>query len=267
MGVPRIALALTAALAAVFSGACASSRTASVVAHRGGAALAPENTLAALRQALELGAPCVEIDLRQSADGVVMVFHDATLERTSNGVGELALANSAALARLDAGAWKDARFAGEPIPTLASALELCRGRTEVMLDVKVAGLGAATRAAVERSGFALDELWIGTWDDEQLADLRAEFPSERHVFIGEAPPELSGAALGAWLDGLRARGYCAVSLSWKSLPRELVPMARSRQLSIFVWTLNEPEQLRAAIALGVDGVITDRPDSALALVR
>ena len=97
-----------------------------VVAHRGASAAAPENTLAAMRRAAEMGARWAECDVRLSADGVPVVIHDGTLDRTTDGRGALAAHTAAELARLDAGSWRDAAFAGEPVPTLAALLEEAR---------------------------------------------------------------------------------------------------------------------------------------------
>ena len=89
-----------------------------IVAHRGASGLAPENTLAAFRLAIELGAPAVECDVHLSADGIPVVIHDAQLDRTTNGKGPVAEQPFAALQTLDAGGWRDPRFAGERLPAL-----------------------------------------------------------------------------------------------------------------------------------------------------
>jgi len=252
---------------AVLTGACAAAHKTAVVAHRGGAALAPENTLAAVEVALELGVELIELDLRASSDAAVVVFHDETLERTSDGQGALATRSAAQLAALDVGAWKDPRFAGERVPTLSQALALCRGRSELMLDVKTLGLAPAARRELERSTFDPARLWIGTWNEEQRNEWMRELPHMRHVFIGEAPESAAADELARWLDALVERGYRGVSLRWSKLPQACVELARERRLAVFVWTLNSSADIEAALELGVDGVITDRPERALALRR
>lgn len=252
---------------AVLTGACAAAHRTAVVAHRGGAALAPENSLAAVELALELEVELIELDLRASSDGVVVVFHDETLERTSDGAGALAAQTAAQLAQLDVGAWKDARFSGERVPTLAQALAACRGRSELMLDVKTTGLARAARAELERSGFDAARLWVGTWNEEQRGEWMRELPHVRHAFIGEAPENATSEELARWLDLVVERGYRAVSLRWSKLPPACTELARARGLAVFVWTLNASAELEAALELGVDGVITDRPERALALRR
>ena len=99
-----------------------------IIAHRGYSARAPENTLAAVRAALEAGADSVEFDLHTAADGTPVLIHDANLGRTTNGVGPVRRRTLGQLRNLDAGAWFSTEFEGEPIPTLAEALEAVRGR-------------------------------------------------------------------------------------------------------------------------------------------
>ncbi len=97
-----------------------------VLAHRGGGTLAPENTLGAIRFGLAHGFRAIEFDAMLAADSIAVLMHDPTLERTTSGRGPVPAMSAAALAQLDAGAWHSPRFAGEPVPTLADALALCR---------------------------------------------------------------------------------------------------------------------------------------------
>jgi glycerophosphoryl diester phosphodiesterase len=94
-----------------------------------------------------------------------------------------------------------------------------------------------------------------------------ELPHVRHAFIGEAPENATSEELARWLDLVVERGYRAVSLRWSKLPPACAELARARGLAVFVWTLNASAELEAALEMGVDGVITDRPERALALRR
>src|SRR5438034_7470028 len=111
------------------------------IAHRGASARAPENTLAAFTEAVRLGANAIELDVHLTADGVPVVIHDATVERTTNGRGEVAAMTSKDLRRLDAGAWFSSRFRGERIPTLEESLEFARGRCALNIEIKEPGGG------------------------------------------------------------------------------------------------------------------------------
>ncbi|MEZ6193817.1 MAG: glycerophosphodiester phosphodiesterase family protein [Phycisphaerales bacterium] len=107
-----------------------------VVAHRGNNRFAPENTLVSYQQALETGAPIVELDLHRSKDGVIVLLHDDTLDRTTNGTGNVNDMTLEQLKSFDAGSWKDVKYAGERIPTLEELAELCKGKAVIMLDLK-----------------------------------------------------------------------------------------------------------------------------------
>jgi len=110
-----------------------------IIAHRGASSERPEDTLCALQRAIEIGATAVEIDVRTSKDGVLFLLHDATVDRTTNGQGVASALTMAELKKLDAGSWFDEKYRGEHIPTLREALQLCRGKINVLLDLKEQG--------------------------------------------------------------------------------------------------------------------------------
>ena len=106
------------------------------IAHRGASGIAPENTIAAFKKAIEIGVDAVELDLHGTADGEVVVIHDASLDRTTNGHGPINQATLETVKRADAGAWFASEFAGEPVPTLAEALECITEKTVAVLEIK-----------------------------------------------------------------------------------------------------------------------------------
>ena len=124
-------------------------RVKQIVAHRGASRERPECTVAALRRAIEAGATAVEMDVRTSKDGVLFLLHDATLDRTTDGIGPANALTIAELQKLDAGSWFDRAYRNEQIPTLGQALETCRGRIDVLLDLKEQGAGYAKAVAKE----------------------------------------------------------------------------------------------------------------------
>ncbi len=226
-----------------------------VVSHRGASALAPENTLAAIVKALEIGADAVEVDLRLSADGEVVLFHDDDLDRTTDGTGPMGTRTLAELAALDAGSWWGSAFTGEPIPTLDAAFHATRGRARLMLDLKVPGCGAAIARGIGRTGFDRADVVVGAWDDEQLADAMEHLGGCELLFIGEVPAN----AGGDWVRSLAAKGYDALSLNWTGVTPAVLDAAADREMPVYVWTLNDPAEFRAAAAAGVSGIITDDP--------
>ena len=143
-------------------------------AHRGASAEAPENTLAAFRRALEVGADGIELDVHLSADGVPVVIHDDTLERTTDGSGPVAAQSRAGLARLDAGAWFAPEFSGEELPTLQATLLLLAGRLRLNLEVKAARAGMAVFDLLRH--FPQADAVISSFDYGLLARLRRSAP-------------------------------------------------------------------------------------------
>ncbi|GAB4515299.1 MAG: glycerophosphodiester phosphodiesterase family protein [Roseibium sp.] len=152
-----------------------------VVCHRGASLLAPENTLASLEKAIELGAGVVELDVRPSKDGVLYVMHDATLERTTNGTGRISDLDAAEIDRLDAGSWFDDRFAGERVPRLDTFLDGCKGRIATYVEIKE-GDPAEIRDMLAVRGM-LSEAWTFSFDQSIRAEARAKVPDLRRMVL------------------------------------------------------------------------------------
>jgi glycerophosphoryl diester phosphodiesterase len=232
-------------------------------AHRGASARAPENTLAAFREAVRLGADVVECDVRLSGDGVPIILHDDTVDRTTDGKGAAARLGLAELKRLDAGAWFASRFRGERIPTLDETLEFTRGRCALNLEVKAADRGRraggadarATAVAVartlRRSRFR-DYLVLSSFSPETLAALRAVLPGAR---IGL----LASRSLRGLRSLHRRLGLHALHAHVRLANRRRVRAARDLGLRVFFWTANDAALMRRLLLLGCDGLMTDDP--------
>lgn len=218
-----------------------------VCGHRGAAGLAPENTLAAVQRALDLGVDLVECDVHASADGRVMVIHDPTLERTTNGTGRVERHTLQALRKLDAGG-------GERIPQLQEVIDLVKGRAELVCEFKTPAVVEAAVACVRDAGMLGDTTFID-FDWRNLDTLKRIEPKARFaallwnvndVLLAEA------LAIGGGMD----MHYKRVSLSVS----ETVHKAGR---FLWVYTPNTPESHRLMSELGVDAITTDRPDLAL----
>ena len=140
-------------------------RLARAIGHRGGGGT-PENTLPAVQAAIDLGLPVVKIDLRLSADGVCVLMHDDTVDRTTDGSGDPAGMTVAQLQALDAGSWFDPAFAGTKVPTLAEVMALAKGTLILYLDLKATGQINAIKAAAAVAGFDLSNCWFGVNDEK-----------------------------------------------------------------------------------------------------
>ncbi|HSM75102.1 MAG TPA: glycerophosphodiester phosphodiesterase [Desulfobacterales bacterium] len=223
------------------------------IGHRGACAHAPENTLASVRKALELGAPCLEIDVYH-VDRHLVVFHDDRLERTTNGTGYLLEQRFETLRTLDAGC-------GERIPTLEEVFETVDRRAGVNIELK----GPATArpvvgllAELRRGGWPDELILVSSFDHRQLAEVRRLDPGIRigALIVGLPVDDAAfAAALGAY----------SVHLSLEFIDRRFVADAHARGLQVFVFTVNHPEDIRKMAQLGVDGVFTDFPERVLGL--
>lgn len=220
-------------------------------AHRGASAEAPENTLAAFRRALEVGADGIELDVHLSADGVPVVIHDETLERTTNGVGPVAAYGSEALQTLDAGSWFDPHFAGEPLPTLEETLGLLTGRLRLNLEVKDNRAGLAVVELLPH--FPTAEVVLSSFDYGLLASLRRAAPDLPLAVLQDA---------GNWQRALaraEALRACAFHPRADLVSRPLLSACRRLQLPVFPWTVDDPAQARDLGRMGVAGLFTNDP--------
>ena len=227
-----------------------------VIGHRGAAGHRPENTLASLRYALTLGVDAVEIDV-QMLDGALIVLHDDTLERTTNGHGHFKAMAIDALRTLDAGA-------GERVPLLEEVIALTRGRIGLNIEVKEAGIAgqvidyvlAATadlpawRARILFSSFDVET-------SAELARLRGI------MGFGLLYEEAFEPALARALS----LGAKSLHMSLDTLDSTVVARARKQGLEVYVYTVNSHEDIARCRAAGVDGVFSDYPERVIATQR
>lgn len=224
------------------------------IGHRGASAYAPENTLAAIRKAAELGADMVELDVQASADGVPVILHDAELSRTTSGRGSVYEHCLEHLKRLDAGA-------GEAIPTLEEAVACCGALGIGMyLEIKVPVVIGPMVSAIRRDGLH-DRVIVSSFRPDWLADVKALDPevATAVLFTSRA---LDPVALA------RAAGAGYVHPCWEWLAPEphrlLTPewMARVRDagLKIISWHEERPSEIAALRRLGIDGICSNAPD-------
>lgn len=240
------------------------------VAHRGASEVAPENTLAAVRRAVALGADLVEVDVRRTRDGALVLMHDATLGRTTNvarvfpdrgpwRVGDLTYDE---VAILDAGSWKGSEHEGEPVPMLEEVVELLRGtRTGLLVEVKepraypgvMADVAATLRESAVRTrhaGVSPTRLVVESFDIAAMKELKTLDPSLTVGLLG-APARANLPALGTWAD--------QVNPHHRAADASYVDRVHAAGMECLVWTVNRRQAMQRALGLGVDGVITNRP--------
>lgn len=234
-----------------------------IIAHRGASGHAPENTLAAFERAVELGAGFIETDLHLTRDARFVAIHDATLERTTSGRGAVQDHTLAELRQFDAGRWFDRQYAGQRIPSLEEILEFSRKHDAVFyfeIKYKAAwGMHHALAAALQSPGNAARSIVI-SFDAPTLLSLRKLDASVMMgLLVQEEAPDPVKVALDAG-----ARQICP---RWDMLTRKLVDRAHRADLHVVTWTVNAAEDMRAAIAAGVDGIMTDFPDRLRATIE
>ena len=188
-----------------------------LIAHRGASTERPECTLSALQRAIEIGTDATEIDVRTSSDGILFLLHDATLDRTTDGAGPASRRTMAELKKLDAGAWFDAAYRGERIPTLSEALELCNGNIDVLLDLKEEGEAYAKAVArdVQTHGDPARTI-LGVRSVEQARLFRRLLPSARQLGLIDNPKVIEAFAT-AGVETIRLWPYWLEATGGKSL--------------------------------------------------
>jgi glycerophosphoryl diester phosphodiesterase len=228
-----------------------------IVAHRGGGRHAPENTLAAIRLGQSLGYDAHEFDVKLSLDGVALLMHDATLERTAGSRARAADLPWEALRTLDAGAWHSEAFRGEPIPTFEQAARLLRSRgTQAHIEIKpTPGFDRATGEHVARE---TQRLWRGA----DVPPIFSSFSFEALMAAREAAP---GIARGWLIDQfteadwgrLAALDAASLHTNHRKFDAALVPQLHAKGYRVMLYTVNDVEEAQRLMAAGVDGMFTD----------
>ncbi len=238
------------------------------IAHRGASSAAPPNTLSAFEKALELGADGVELDIHLSADGLPVVIHDFTVDATTDGCGKVTDMTLAQLQELDAGSTFDPAFAGEPIPSLEQVFETVGDRLLLNVELKTTrlrdyGLERAVIAAIERHGLSGDRVLISSFNPFALRRIKRIAP---HLPTGLLyAPNLPLPLRRAWLAPLCP--HEARHPAHSMVNARYVAWARRQGYLINAWTVDDPNDMRRLISLGVDGIITNLPDLLRAIME
>ena len=222
------------------------------IGHRGAAGHAPENTLASMRKALEFGVHWIELDV-YALDGELVVFHDDRLERCTNGSGNIGDHSFSSLRALDAGD-------GEQIPTLGEVFELVAGRAGLNIELKDAAAVGPVVSFVQdaiATGWAIEKIIISSDDRRQLEEVKQLDSSLRIGVVMDSRHD-DNAASAEQLDAY------SVHPSLNFVDREFVDDAHARGLQVYVFTVNDPDDIARMVEMGVDGVFTDYPERVIA---
>jgi glycerophosphoryl diester phosphodiesterase len=222
------------------------------IAHRGASGTSPENTLAAFRAAIAAGAAMCELDVQPTRDHALVVIHDDTVDRTTDGQGAVKEMTLAELKRLDAGVSFGATAArGEPIPTLDEVFAVTAGQCALNLELK-SGQVEKEVVALMHKWNALETSMVSSFDWDRLARVRElEVAARIGVLAEKNVPRMFDAAA-------RLSAY-AINPRFDLVTAELCDTAHARGLKVLVWTVDAPELMRLLIGCGVDGIMTNHP--------
>lgn len=234
-----------------------------ILAHRGDLAHAPENTLPSFSQAIQKGADGVELDAKLTADGRVIVIHDPTVDRTTNGTGKVASLTLEAIRSLDAGSWFDSKFAGVKVPLLEEVFETV-GRDR-LINIEL------TNYNTPRDGLTRRVCELIQRHNNQNQIIFSSFYSSNLKVAARMLPEIPRGllampgVLGLWARsfGFMFGDYQALHPHISSASREQIQRAHRIRRRVHVWTANAPEDVIRFKEWGVDGIFTDDPETAL----
>jgi len=230
------------------------------IAHRGAGKLAPENTLAAFRLGAQHGYRMFECDAKLSADGEVFLMHDATLERTTNGHGIGGDLDWHTLSQLDAGSWHSRAHAGEPLPRLEALARFCLANGH-MLNIEI----KPTPGTEQHTGEVVAREAARLWAGQSVAPLLTSFKPEALAGARTTAPKLPRGLLldtlrDGWLGQAQALGCVAVVCNYALWDASTVARVHTAGMRALSYTVNDEWAAEHLIALGTDGIITDRVD-------
>jgi len=237
-----------------------------VIAHRGFSGRAPENTVAALREAIAIGADMAEIDVTLTADERVVVIHDETLQRTTNGHGNVAEHDFDEIRSLDAGSWFAPQFAGEKVPTLGEALDTTMGRILLNVEIKSEavdrGISDKVAAAIRERGMT-KQVIVSSFSPTALEQMHAVAPEIRTAVLynpelqrGEDPVEI-----------VRGLGASVFNIRGSRLKAKMLRSCREHGIPVGVYTVDKPKKMKRWVKKGIDAIFTNHPDRLIEILE
>ena len=233
------------------------------IAHRGASGYAPENTLAAFREAIEIGADGVECDVHCTKDGQVVVIHDYVLNRTTDAKGLIKQMTLDEVKKADAGSWFDPQFAGERVPTLREVLELTKGKIVTVIEIKPDNITDKVVGEIENAA-AVDDVVLQSFHPSvvrRAQELNPQIPRALLVSGRKAIGRLSKYRHGMpclYLIQKAAEVDAGVlNLSSKIITPQLVKESHRRGISVWAWTVDDEAEMKRLAAMDVDGITSN----------
>jgi glycerophosphoryl diester phosphodiesterase len=245
-----------------------------IVAHRGGASLAPENTMAAFRMALSLGVDALEFDVHFTQDSQFVVLHDPNLKRTAGVKGNVQKMNAGEVTRVGVGAHFHPAFHSEKVPLLDSVLAVLKGRLPILLEVKPQRANAelVVRCLLQKleAYSAAERCTLISFDSRILEEARRQAPNLPYLKLITGRFPIFGWVIDTrlrlrhWI--VSAQGSVGIGWYYKTLNPKLVKKIKNRNLQIFSWTVTQEKAIRKVKTWGLDGLITNDPELAQKIV-
>jgi glycerophosphoryl diester phosphodiesterase len=240
-----------------------------VIAHRGFSGQYPENTIAAVEAAIELGVDMVEVDVRLSSDGVPVLCHNAQVNKTSDGAGDVATMTLDQLKALDVGSWKNARFQDERMPTLAEVLTIASGRTRLNLDIKDPAAVPAVLATLYAHDM-LDEVVISGCTWRMVKEIRQVTPGVPVLLNVDMTVALLAyygwkrTAFSLLLWQARFCGAAGINVVHRYVTPDGVARLHRANKPVWTWTVNTQQRALTLADMGVASITSNHPDRILA---
>ncbi len=247
-----------------------------IIAHKGASGLAPENTMAAFALALEMDVDMIELDVRHTKDEEIIVFHDQTLDRTTNGTGDVHDYTLEEIKQLDAGSWFDSKFSDEKIPTLNEVLDLVDGKCKVLIEIKhmehphyhdfSEKLIDVIRE--EKNGFEWCILQSYEHDYIEEAHAYDKRVQTKQLIVGEDSAPLIAFYVESRMHlgrSEKSEQLTTLNPHYSTLSPRRVFRMHARGYKVFTWPVNERDEMIKMLNMGVDGIITDNPHIAIEL--
>ncbi|MDR3110898.1 MAG: hypothetical protein LBU65_14615 [Planctomycetaceae bacterium] len=237
----------------------------SKTAHRGFSSVAPENTMVAYKLAVEAGADSVECDVYRTADGVLVLSHDGNVKRTTGRDADITKITYDEVSKLDAGSWKDKKFAGERIPTLEEYLRFLKGSTAIpFVEIKQEGIIGDVVALFKKLEMT-NEVFVISFSPKVLTELKQIAPTIKFAYL--LGYKVEGTA-DSYADTLITKittdaekvGTKNVSLNHDMVSQKLVKTLHDKGYKVLVWTVNDAKRMNELLDWGVDGITTDKID-------
>lgn len=227
------------------------------VAHRGASGTRPENTMVSFRRAMEIRADYIELDTRPTADGVAVIMHDSTVDRTTDGSGRVSDLTLEQIKKLDAGSWFAQEYAGERVPALTEVVALTANKVPLSLEIKAPGVEKQAVAAIRESRSR--DSFISSFNEDCLRRVREIDPAMPIELIVGIDP-LSAEEIRELLQRTRGLGARILAPSYRGITPELVAAAAAAEIDLICWTVNDGDDMKRMLDLGLKAITTNYPE-------